>query len=217
MNPEIKLINLGGVNCYLVKTGAGFVLIDTGFSFRRGALKKELEKQGCRPGNLDLVIITHGDSDHTGNCVYLREKYGVKIAVHRSESPAIEKGNILLNRQKKQGLFTRVLLSFLASVMAVRFKPDLFLEDGDRLSEYSFEAKVIHIPGHTTGSIAVLTDNGALFSGDLLSNRKKPEINSLIDNPAEARASAEKLKKLKITTVYPGHGNPFPMEKLVLS
>jgi hydroxyacylglutathione hydrolase len=217
MNSEIKSISLGGVNCYLVKTGSGYILIDTGFSFRRRALKKELEEQGCRPGNLDLIIITHGDLDHTGNCAYLRKRYGSRIAVHRGESLAIEKGNMTLNRKRKQGLFTRFLLSFLGSLMYTRFKPDLYFEDGERLSAYSFEATVLHIPGHTTGSIAVLTDSGELFSGDLLANRKKPEVGSLIDNPAEARASLEKLKKLNITTVYPGHGNPFRMEELVLN
>jgi hydroxyacylglutathione hydrolase len=215
MASEIRPINLGGVNCYLVKTGSGFVLIDTGFSFRRRALKNELEKQGCRPGNLDLIIITHGDLDHTGNCAYLRKRYGARIAVHRAESLAIEKGNMTLNREQKQGIFSRLLLAFFGSLLYTRFKPDLYLEDGDRLSAYSFAATVLHIPGHTTGSIAVLTDSGLLFSGDLLANRKKPEVGSLIDNPAEARASLERLKKLKITTVYPGHGNPFPMEKLV--
>jgi glyoxylase-like metal-dependent hydrolase (beta-lactamase superfamily II) len=35
MTQEIVTINLGGVNCYLVKTGDGCILIDTGFSLRQ--------------------------------------------------------------------------------------------------------------------------------------------------------------------------------------
>jgi hypothetical protein len=35
MTQEIKTINLGGVNCYLIKAGDGFILVDTGFSSKR--------------------------------------------------------------------------------------------------------------------------------------------------------------------------------------
>jgi glyoxylase-like metal-dependent hydrolase (beta-lactamase superfamily II) len=83
-----EIINAGsmGVNCYLIKADDCYILIDTGFSFRRRAIQREIENAGCEPGNLKLIIITHGDSDHTGNAVYLRDRYGVKIAMHRAES-----------------------------------------------------------------------------------------------------------------------------------
>jgi len=41
MTQEIKTINLGGVNCYLVKVGGGYILIDTGFSSKRAYLENE--------------------------------------------------------------------------------------------------------------------------------------------------------------------------------
>ena len=100
---EITTINLKwlfvDVNCYLVKTGDGYILIDSGLSNRRANLEKALENAGCKPGNLKLIIITHGDVDHIGNCAYLREKYGVKIAVHPGESRAVEYGDMLSNRK----------------------------------------------------------------------------------------------------------------------
>jgi hydroxyacylglutathione hydrolase len=88
MPQEIKTIKLdmgfklGTVNCYLVKNGADFILIDTGPSNKRVELEKELENAGCKPGNLKLIVITHGDFDHTGNAAYLREKFHTKIAMH---------------------------------------------------------------------------------------------------------------------------------------
>ena len=42
MPQDIETINLGGVNCFLLKAGDGFVLIDTGFAARRDQLEKEL-------------------------------------------------------------------------------------------------------------------------------------------------------------------------------
>jgi len=65
---------LGGVNCYLIETDTGYILIDTGGSNKRTDLEKELESAGCQPGNLKLIVLTHGDFDHTGNAAYLRKK-----------------------------------------------------------------------------------------------------------------------------------------------
>ena len=60
MPQEIKTITNGGVNCYLVKTGTGYILIDTGFSSGRASLENELVKAGCQPGNLKLTVVTPG-------------------------------------------------------------------------------------------------------------------------------------------------------------
>lgn len=40
------------VNCYLVRTGGGYILIDTGMPGKRGTIEKELESAGCRPAIL---------------------------------------------------------------------------------------------------------------------------------------------------------------------
>lgn len=61
MTQEIKTINLGGVNCYLVKAGDGFILIDTGFSSKRAYLEKELASAGVVPGNLALIFGQNND------------------------------------------------------------------------------------------------------------------------------------------------------------
>jgi len=92
-----------------------------------------------------------------------------------------------------------------------RFKPDLYIDEGYDLSEYGLDAKVLHIPGHSKGSIGILT-GGDLFCGDLFENKDKPVLSSIMDDLSAANASVEKLKKLRIKTVYPGHGKPFSME-----
>ena len=75
-------------------------------------------------------------------------------------------------------------------------------------------ATVIHIPGHTKGSIGILTDDGILFAGDLFTNRAKPDTATYIENSDDLKNSLSRLKTMNITTVYPGHGNPFPMDKI---
>ena len=66
-------LRMGRVNCYLIRTADGHVLIDTGGSNERNELHRELENAGCTPGSLKLVLLTHGDFDHIGNAAYLRD------------------------------------------------------------------------------------------------------------------------------------------------
>ncbi len=98
-----------------------------------------------------------------------------------------------------------------------KFKPDFYIDEGFSLSEYGFDAKIIHIPGHSRGSIGILTSNGDLFCGDIMVNIKdKPRFTWLMtdDKFNELDASIERLKKLSIKMVYPGHGKPFQMHML---
>ncbi len=216
---QIKTIGLplpfrmGAVNCYLVETGSDFVLIDTGGSNKRTELERELADAGCRPGNLDLIVLTHGDFDHTGNAAYLREKFGAKIAMHQDDSGMAEHGDMFWNRSSGGALF-RIIAPILFNFRkSNRFKPDLYVEDGTDLSEYGFDAQVLNLPGHSKGSIGILTAGGDLFCGDLLENLKEPATNSLMDDPVACEASVERLRGFEISTVYPGHGSPFPMEE----
>ena len=221
MTTEIKTIDLslpfklGSVNCYLIETDACYILIDTGGSNKRNDLEKELESAGCKPGNLKLIVLTHGDFDHTGNAAYLRKKFGTKIAMHNDDSGMAERGNMFWNRKKPFILIRMIVPILFRFGKKERFKPDLYIEDGYNLSEYGFDAKVLHIPGHSKGSIGILTANGDLFCGDLLENKDKPVLNSIMDELAAANASIKKLKRLKINTVYPGHGKPFRMEVFI--
>ncbi len=219
MRPEIKTItlalpyHLGSVNCYLIKTDAGFILIDTGSSNQRAEIEKELQNAGCRPDNLKLIVLTHGDFDHTGNAAYLRRKFGAKLAMHPNDFGMIERGDMFASRGKSNPIFKAIAPLLAKFGRSERCTPDEKIVDGTELSEYGLEAKVLSIPGHSTGSIAILTANGDLFVGDLLENTKQPALNSIMDDPAAAEASVAKVKSLRIHTVYPGHGTPFPMDQ----
>jgi hydroxyacylglutathione hydrolase len=214
---EIKTIvlslpyRLGTVNCYLVKTKTGYILVDTGCSNKRTYLEQELKSSGCKPGNLNLIVLTHGDFDHIGNAAYLRKEFNTRIAMHYNDSGMPERGNIFWNREKGNALIRMIVPVFFGFGKSERFKPDLYIGDGYDLSEYGLDAKVLHIPGHSKGSIGIMTAAGNFFCGDLYVNGGKPGLNSIIDDVAAANASTEKLKRLDIKTVYPGHGNPFQM------
>jgi len=120
-----------------------------------------------------------------------------------------ERGDMFWNRSSGNTLLRRLSPLLFGFSRANRFKPDRFLEDGDGLSAYGFHARAVSIPGHSRGSIGILTAEGHLFCGDLLENAKEPALGSIMDDAAAGEASLEKLSALPIDTVYPGHGEPF--------
>lgn len=207
-------LRMGTVNCYLLRTAAGHVLIDTGGSNARRELRGRLEGAGCVPGSLMLVLLTHGDFDHIGNAAYLRSTFGTKVAIGRDDAAMAERGDMFVNRKRPNILVRTLVPLFTGFGVSERFTPDILLDEGYDLSSYGLEAEVIGLPGHSGGSIGILRASGELFCGDLFENTKAPALNSLIDDPTAAQASVAKLGALAITTVYPGHGLPFAMELL---
>jgi len=215
---EINIIALKKVNSYLIKCNEGYILIDSGYTKNRTQVQEKIEDLGCKPGAFKLILITHGDFDHIGNVAYLQKKYGGKVAMHRGDLGMAEHGNMFWNRNGinivlKKLIQIILILTRLKLKKADRFTPDIFLDDGEDLSDYGFNAKVIHFPGHSKGSIGFITSNGDLFCGDLLENLKKPMQGSLVDNKDDFKASISKLKEFSIKKIYPGHGEPFSIEE----
>jgi len=216
MNEKIKIIKLDFVNAFLVKVKDGFILIDTGMPHHWKRLEAELISTGCLPSKLKLVIITHGDRDHIGNCAKLQEKYKAKIAMHEADAFMAENSVFLKRKVRTLAGIILILLSRLRrqKVSLQKFKPDIFLKDGQDLKEYGFSATIIHLPGHTKGSIGILTEEGDLFAGDTLVNSRNPDIAIFVDNFQELKNSVGKLKKMNIKEIYPGHGKPFLLQQL---
>ncbi len=182
---EIIRIDLNGVNSYLAKSESGFVLFDTGghmvmdkiFTNRLAALQQELEAAGCTEHTLKLIVLTHGDNDHACNAAYLRQRYNAKIAMHISDSELVE--NPSLRKWMESFRYHSVVYKIIFALMNKTitkvtqktledfeaFSPDILLNDGFDLSEYGLEATVIHLPGHTAGSIGILTKAGDLIAG----------------------------------------------------
>lgn len=234
MKQEIIRIDLNGVNCYLGKEGSNFILFDTGghmildktFTDRCEVLMSELERFGCKPGNLKLIILTHGDIDHIANAKLISEKYQTKIAMHAGDLELVE--SLTIEKMMQCFNFKSVILKIIFQIMKKpikkistkildtlkTFRPDILLNEGDCLLEYGFNAKILHVPGHTEGSIGVLTENGDLIAGDIFMNNKKPGIAPNAYDFKILAKSVARLKTMNINTVYPGHGLPFRMNDL---
>ena len=215
---EILTMTFGSVNCYLLKAGEGFVLIDTSRPEKRSELDAALTSAGCTPGRLKLIVLTHGDYDHAGNAAHLRETHQAKIAMHRDDSERVASGDWSANLKPKPdkfGLLFRTVSLFIKPGPFDTLAADLYLDDGQRLSDYGLDATVLHLPGHTPGSIGVLTSNGDLFCGDLFDSMMgRPGLEFFIDDMTAAQRSLQRLRNLHVALVYPGHGKPFRLEQV---
>ena len=213
MDTKVTTVNLGGVNCYLARCADGFVLIDTGFSVKRALLLQTLQAAGCKPGDIKFVLITHGDSDHAGNAAFLQREYRATIGMHPDDFGMVEHGDMNWNRKRRADRMSPIMkivgtmVRLVAKEKFETFKPDVEVGDGFDLSKYGLNARVVHIPGHSKGSIGVLTDDGNLYCGDFLYTT--PGMN-FVDDMEARKASLEKLKNLPIRNVFPGHGKPTP-------
>jgi glyoxylase-like metal-dependent hydrolase (beta-lactamase superfamily II) len=222
MSQQITTISFDGTNCYLVRTDGGFVLIDTHFPFKRNKLEEVLESAGCKPGNLDLIVLTHGDIDHTGNSAYLREKYQTRIAMHKGDTEMCMNDGITRDRGEMpkdfplplmivwllRGFFRYAIGQMFWRKPFERFEPDILLEEGQSLAEYGFDASILYTPGHSIGSISILTGSGDLICGDMFNNVRGRILKSIDET------RFERLKEMGIKTVYPGHGKSFPFEAM---
>lgn len=221
MDSNIRKITLqmplgtGEVNCYLIKAGDDFVLVDTGISMNRRELVRQLEIAGCTPGKLKLILITHGDFDHTGNAAWLREMHHCPIAIHPGDAGMVERGDMFVGRKQPNVIVRKLVPLFTGFGPKERFTPDVMAEDGQDLAAYGLKGMVVSIPGHSQGSIGLLLENGEFFCGDLLESTKIPSFNSIMDDIPQGKESLTLIKSMQIKLVYPGHGRPFSLGELI--
>jgi hydroxyacylglutathione hydrolase len=213
---SIQRITIRETNCYLLQGEAGTVLIDPGPPGGAAAVVAGARQAGIQPEDVRLILVSHGHLDHYGAAAGVRDWCGAPVAAYRSEpSFSLDRRNALPPAQTLRGSVVRwfyLLFSPLA-----RFAPleaDLLLDDGADLSPYGLDGRVVLVPGHSPGSLAVVTAQGDAFVGDLLVNYAVPsQPIYLLDRKAWER-SLDRLRALQPRMVYVGHGEPFAGDKL---
>jgi glyoxylase-like metal-dependent hydrolase (beta-lactamase superfamily II) len=85
---------------------------------------------------------------------------------------------------------------------------DRELHDGDVL-DFGGGARVLSIPGHTRGSIAIhLPEHGVLLTGDTIANVGTLMLGTFNQDRAGTVASFRRLAELDVETACFGHGEP---------
>ena len=181
----------GGSNCFLLKGQKEIALIDSSSRDNASALISSLKGIGVKPGEVTLLIHTHGHADHFG-CDGLFSN--AKIAMHEKDGKKIN-----------AGLEEFACLHFFPGTELP--KVSFFLKAGQSLDLGGMKLKVIHCPGHTSGSICLLLEPGKiLFSGDCLFVEGFGRADLASGNAQNLVESLKKLQKTPFKALFPGHG-----------
>lgn len=216
MYTEIIPLRLGMANAFLLRCAAGYILVDTGLPGNAGPLLEAMTVRGLPTAGLRLILITHGHIDHYGSAAAVRDKTAAPIAVHEADAAALRQGinppETLRPTSWWVGLAMRLGGRF-GPRQVPPVEPDILLRGEERLDAYGIAGRVLHLPGHTPGSIAVLLDSGEAVVGDiaidLLGRRGRPHPPIVAWDLAQNAASVRRLAALNPRRVYSGHGGPF--------
>lgn len=192
---KIYVYNPFRENTYVVYDDTGeCIIIDPGCENKKEKeqLRAEITSSGLKPVE---IINTHCHIDHILGNAFIRETFSIPLWIHKLELP-------LLHSAPQQ----RIIFGLEEDET---IEPDAFIEEGDMINFGRSEFEVLHLPGHSPGSIGLVNRKEKIvFVGDVLfqgsigrTDLPGGNYDSLIKN------IKEKLLILDPDTiVYPGHG-----------
>lgn len=195
---------------YAIRGSAGWALVDTGSAGFAADILDGLRTLGAHPGDLREIVLTHSHNDHTGSAAALAAATGARVLAGAADAPVI-RGEIPepppVLEDWERPLYETITCSP-ALLPAPPCPVDRELSDGDTL-DWGEEVRIIHVPGHTAGSIAChLPDSGVLFTGDTIANVGQLMLGVFNVDRKQAEASFRKQAALDVETACFGHGDP---------
>lgn len=171
-----------------------------------------------------VLVVTHAHLDHVGSAHEFDDR-----RMHRTslvdENTAASLNGPELARLLGLDLPGAVLPEWLIRALPFDgFEPHRYaispapatvaLEDGDTIDLGDMTLRVLHMPGHTPGSVCLFNEaDGSLFSGDVIYDDvlldELPE-----SDVADYVSSMLRLRALPVKIVYPGHGDPFDGDRM---
>ena len=150
---------------------------------------------------LDLLVNTHTHSDHCGGNAALQRAYGCRTLIPAGEAPAVRD-------------WDEDALTYTATgQQCPRFGFDATIAPGDALLLGDLEWQVLGAPGHDPHSVILYCPaERLLISADALWENGFGVIFPELEGEsgfAETRATLERIARLDVRLVIPGHGAPF--------
>jgi hydroxyacylglutathione hydrolase len=177
------------------------VLIDTAYASGFPLTEQVIRDLGVNLSKVKLIINTHCHCDHVGGNKIIQERSDCDVAMHTI-------GKHFINTRDDWSTWWRYYVQD-----ADFFRCTKALEDDDVISVGPHEFQVIYTPGHSADGIVlynrkekVLISSDTLWEKDMAVMTVRVEGSRAVFSLLE---SLEKLEKLDVKTVYPGHGRPF--------
>ncbi len=188
-------------NALVVHDGTEAALVDPGAATReeRDAIEAYVAALGLRVRHL---LLTHGHIDHIFGCAHFQHVYGA-TAEHGGWQMHPADETLLANAVVQGELYG----------LRVDAPPPLAhrLADGDVVELGAHRLRVLHVPGHSPGSVAFYAEADALLIGGDVLFRESVGRTDLWEGSMDVLAASirERLYTLPDDTqVLPGHGPP---------
>jgi glyoxylase-like metal-dependent hydrolase (beta-lactamase superfamily II) len=224
--PGVYRLGDAKFNWYLVEDGGRLTAVDAGLPGFRGRLDTDLAQLGFDLGDIEAVILTHSDADHTGLVPVMREA-GARVLINIKDDAKLQKPGPKSGDAKPLNIVTELwrpsLWGFISSMMRLQGFKLTKIEgaetfDDDALLDVPGRPRVIATPGHTPGHSAFYFEGPrALFAGDAmctlnpLTGDRGPQVMPRVMNESNAQAirSLDALEPIEAAVVLPGHGEPW--------
>jgi len=221
-------------NAYIIEGSKGNILIDTGWDTSEAlwAFKEGLTEERLKFQDINWIVITHIHPDHYGLAAKLKKLCEAEVVMSKTEAglinPRYKYFDGLLNDMEEELAQNGVPQAEISELKEASLwmkplvspdLPDVMLDDGDRLSNGSFEFEVLQTPGHSPGHICLYEPGKKwLFCGDHVLFEATPHVGlhpQSMDNPMRDYINSLKMvDALKVNFVLPGHGPVFNSLKL---
>jgi glyoxylase-like metal-dependent hydrolase (beta-lactamase superfamily II) len=206
----VHVVPMGLANAFLIEGDDGLTLIDAGYPGKEAAVFAAIRGLGRSPDQLKHLIFTHGHPDHIGSAAAIVRETGARTYMHSLDIPMAESGGPFRPMRGAPGLLGGMIckLFFHPDERMEPIAIDRPLTDGEILP-IAGGIKVIHVPGHCAGQVALLWHPGRmLFAGDVCTNVMGLGDPVGFENLNDGRASQRRLASLSFDAAGFGHGAP---------
>jgi glyoxylase-like metal-dependent hydrolase (beta-lactamase superfamily II) len=212
IRPWLWCLRTDLVQAYAVRQGEGFNLVDTSTADCEEAILgclATIDRTAPEVAQLNDIVITHGHDDHSGAAAGLGRRTGARILASATDAPVIEGRKVQPEPQLIDWdvpLYEQVV----PSVPSARPAPvDVLLDDG-ALLEWDQPAVIVSTPGHTPGSVSLLSRGPERSLPVMRSPPMRANRCSESSTPTRIRhvGSFRALAELDIDVACFGHGGP---------
>lgn len=210
--PGLWGVKLGFVNAFLLVTGDGLTLIDTGIAGSGPQIVEAIRAIGRQPADVRQILVTHCHSDHAGSLAELKQLTGAPAVMHPTDAAMVREGKAIRTLKPAPGLLNALVCRFLlpgAPTVVEAAEVEHEAHDGETLPG---GLRAIHVPGHCAGQLAFLWPGhgGVLIAADAAANVFGLAPSPMYEDVEAGRRSLAKLAALDFEVACFGHGKPIP-------